>query len=319
MAENSWPFENIDTTETQYSLLFSEFQDNGVAGDNSNPASIAVSVAAGMVLTVSDGFAVIRGFAYQNTADLSLTVDAADAQPRIDTVVLRLDPSVNSIVAAIKKGTAAASPSAPALTQTPDGIYELPLANILVPASVIALDPGNLTDRRQFLGSHVGLWFTASRPSSPDKGRFGYNLTTGKLEWYDGSAWSNVLPLELSGSQFTDGSITNAKLATKPGTYPDALTTASTSLSLTANTYAGGLIVLTAGTATTVTIASTALAVNQRIDFIQQGTGQVTFAAGAGATLVSPDSKLKTRARYSAVSVVCIASGSFVLVGDLTA
>lgn len=319
MAQNSWPFENIDTTETQYSLLFSEFQDSGVAGDNSNASTIGVTVAGGMVLTVSDGFSVIRGFAYQNTADLSLTVEAADSQPRIDTVVLRLDPSTNSIVAAIKKGTPAASPSAPALTQTPDGIYELPLANILVPASVIALDPGNLTDRRQFLGSHVGLWFTASRPSSPDKGRIGYNVTTGKLEWWDGSTWSSVLPIEVNNSLIPDGSITNAKFATKPGTYPDALTTSSTALSLTTNTYANGLIVLTAGTATTVTIASGAMATNQRIDFIQQGTGQVTFAAGAGATLVSPDNKLKTRVRYSAVSVVCIAAGQYVLVGDLTA
>lgn len=61
------------------------------------------------------------------------------------------------------------------------------------------------------------------------------------------------------------------------------------------------------------------LSVGQRIDFLQDGAGQITFAAGSGATLQSDDGKLKTAAQYVAVSVFCVASGQYRLVGNLSA
>jgi hypothetical protein len=57
------------------------------------------------------------------------------------------------------------------------------------------------------------------------------------------------------------------------------------------------------------------LSVGQRIDLLQLGTGQVTVVA-SGAT-VNGTPGLKLRARYSAASVVCVATDSYVVVGDL--
>jgi hypothetical protein len=55
----------------------------------------------------------------------------------------------------------------------------------------------------------------------------------------------------------------------------------------------------------------------QSVNFIQAGTGQITFA-GSGITILSKDSKLKTAAQYSGASVVKV-SGAYYLIGDLGA
>jgi hypothetical protein len=75
-------------------------------------------------------------------------------------------------------------------------------------------------------------------------------------------------------------------------------------------------LIRSTGSAITVTVANV-LAVGERIDFLQDGAGQITFQAGSGATLQSKGGKLKSAAQYSAVTLACIASGQYRLIGDL--
>ena len=72
------------------------------------------------------------------------------------------------------------------------------------------------------------------------------------------------------------------------------------------------------GSAITITLDNV-LSVGESIQFIQAGTGQITFAAGAGVTLTSADSFLKTAKQYAGASVVCAASGVYHLIGNLGA
>jgi hypothetical protein len=59
------------------------------------------------------------------------------------------------------------------------------------------------------------------------------------------------------------------------------------------------------------------LSVGEQVDFLQNNALQITFAAGSGVTLNSKGAKLLTSAQYSPASVKCVASGVYVLVGDL--
>jgi hypothetical protein len=70
--------------------------------------------------------------------------------------------------------------------------------------------------------------------------------------------------------------------------------------------------------AATITVANV-LAAGESINFIQTGTGQITFTPGAGVTLLSKDSNRKTNAQYSAATLIAQGSGTFYLVGDLVA
>ena len=62
---------------------------------------------------------------------------------------------------------------------------------------------------------------------------------------------------------------------------------------------------------------STALTVGQRIDIVQMGAGQTTVVA-TGVT-INATPTLKLRAQYSAATLICTASNTYVLAGDLAA
>jgi hypothetical protein len=58
------------------------------------------------------------------------------------------------------------------------------------------------------------------------------------------------------------------------------------------------------------------LATGDRVDFIQDGAGQITFS-GSGITLQSKGGALLTAEQYSAATIVKVATGQYRLIGDL--
>jgi hypothetical protein len=103
------------------------------------------------------------------------------------------------------------------------------------------------------------------------------------------------------------------------GNLQGGTTWTSTTAAATYNANnSGRTIRLTGTTGRTFTLGSGLLA-GHRIDFIQDGTGQITFVAGSGVTLKSKDNKLKTAGQYSAVSVIAFSTTEYYLVGDLAA
>ncbi len=94
------------------------------------------------------GSAWINGYRYENTDDLNIPLTTANgSNPRIDRIVVRLSMVSRSIQLAAVAGTPAASPLAPALTRTSD-IYELGIADVLVPAAATSIAANNITDTR---------------------------------------------------------------------------------------------------------------------------------------------------------------------------
>jgi hypothetical protein len=66
-----------------------------------------------------------------------------------------------------------------------------------------------------------------------------------------------------------------------------------------------------------ITITVEGLAVGQQVDFLQNVAGQITFVNGAGMTLNSKDGNLLTVGQYSPAGVKCVATDTYVLVGNL--
>jgi hypothetical protein len=90
--------------------------------------------------------------------------------------------------------------------------------------------------------------------------------------------------------------------------------TAYTILSADENTF----IRSTSETAVTMTI-NNVLGIGESVQFIQFGAGQITFAAGSGVALRSVDNKLKSNKQYSVVAITCVASGEYLVTGDVAA
>jgi hypothetical protein len=151
MAQTSWPFENIDTSEAQFSAWARNIGE-GIRADFGGELAVSAD-GADMTVDVLSGQALVRGHYYDSSSTEVITIPAADAtNPRIDTLVLKLDPTANTITLVVVEGTPGASPSAPELTQTESLNYEFPLADIAVAANAVAISSGDVTDRRTFIG-----------------------------------------------------------------------------------------------------------------------------------------------------------------------
>lgn len=98
-------------------------------------------------------------------------------------------------------------------------------------------------------------------------------------------------------------------------TYTPAITTVTTTYTLLASD-SNKIIYSTGGSAYNLTVANV-LTPGQWVDVVQYGAGQITFVAGSGVTLNSTGAKTKTNVQYSTVSIICVASGLYVLAGDL--
>ena len=131
----------------------------------------------------------------------------------------------------------------------------------------------------------------------------------------------------------TVGAVSRLRLVSQAVTGPTGATGAagtngdwSTAQTLNAQTDSyqlqssdiGKLVTLSKSTAVNLTVPSgLGLTAGQRIDLAQLGAGQVTVVASS--TTVNGTPGLKLRAQYSAATLICTATNTYLLVGDLSA
>lgn len=94
-----------------------------------------------------------------------------------------------------------------------------------------------------------------------------------------------------------------------------------TSYTLVAADAENKLVTLSNAAAITLTIPPSVFTAGQQINVASIGVGLTSFAQGAGVTITSTGASAAApilRARYSAGTVICTASNTFLIVGDLT-
>ena len=152
MAEISRFFNSINSdrlySAADWAAYFASFIGNGVIPLPSDQLAVSVGSGEGLSIAVAPGFAFVNGYNYQLTEALELTLATADgSNPRIDRVVVCWSRSLREMFLAVLTGTPAATPAAPALTQTSD-VYELCLADIAVARGATELTQSAITDTR---------------------------------------------------------------------------------------------------------------------------------------------------------------------------
>jgi hypothetical protein len=94
-----------------------------------------------------------------------------------------------------------------------------------------------------------------------------------------------------------------------------------TTYTLVAADAANKWVTASNASAITVTVPPSVFSTGNIINLQQIGAGQVTFAQGAGVTITSTGataSAPKLRVQYSACTIICTASNTFTIVGDLS-
>lgn len=226
MAETSWPFhDGVDGTpvlETQWSIMARQWSATGVVGIPGDTNLQCYGNSSGLEVHVRAGRAGVRGHWYDSDAVETLAISAnSSGNPRIDRVVLQLDPSADEAVLAVLTGTPAASPSAPALTQTDDGVYELSLGFVAVANGAAGIDAGNVSDDRTFASIPYTPALSSRRPDGPVVGQRIWETDTGYDMVWNGSAWAPVRS-EGAYSTFTPtvtGAVANPTVSSATGRY----------------------------------------------------------------------------------------------------
>lgn len=93
-----------------------------------------------------------------------------------------------------------------------------------------------------------------------------------------------------------------------------------TTYTLVATDADNKLVTLSNASGITLTVPPSIFTVGQQINIAQTGAGQVTLAQGSGVTITSTGASAsapKLRVQYSAATIICTASNSFLVVGDL--
>jgi len=177
-------------TQPQFAEVLEKIYSNGVFDDVDNELEVEETDPVALAVRVKTGEGWINGFWYQNTADLTKSLGAADpTNPRIDRIVLRLDTVTNfKISIEVLAGTPGAVPSAPTLTQDAS-TYEISLAQVAVAAEATSVSDANITDERAFIAeqqmANLGGW-------TPKIGTWAYASPTTITVPSGAASWASI-------------------------------------------------------------------------------------------------------------------------------
>ena len=159
--------------------------------------------------------------------------------------------------------------------------------------------------------------------TSPQEGQFAFTKDTNSLWYYTGSAWvasgatGDIEGITTSTDSGLSGGVTSGTAVLRLKLEFDAET--GTTYTLVAGNL-NQLVTLNNASPITLTVPPSIFSAGDVINIAQIGAGQVTLAQGAGVTITSTGataSAPKLRAQYSAASIICTASNTFLVIGDI--
>ena len=159
--------------------------------------------------------------------------------------------------------------------------------------------------------------------TSPQVGQFAFTKDTNTTWYYTGSAWvasgatGDIEGITTGTDSGLSGGVTSGTAVLRLKLEFDAET--GTTYTLVAGNL-NQLVTLNNASPITLTVPPSVFSAGDVINIAQIGAGQVTLAQGAGVTITSTgasSSAPKLRAQQSAASIICTASNTFLVVGDI--
>ena len=288
---------------------------------NSSSLAVTQNSPVGMSVIIASGWAAIVGttqanmgtyVGYNDAATVVAITTANPTNPRIDLVCMTVQDAYytgasNNVIFQVVAGTPASSPVVPS---TPAN--SIALAQVAVAAGALSITTANITDLRVAVTTNI--------PESGDISAVvaGTGLQGGGTSGSVTLAINTAVTADLTTAQ----TLTNKTLTSPLINLGINAQTGTTYTTVLADN--GKLVTQTNASAITTTIppnSSVAYPVGAQINVVQLGAGQVTFAQGAGVTIVSTGataSAPKLRAQYSTATAVQTATDTWLVMGDIS-
>ena len=102
MAIHTYMYDGVTYTFANLAEMFASFVHNGYVNGILNNLEVS---AAGGIVSLASGFAIINGYWYKNPASKIMTIGVPDpTYPRIDRIVVRYDITAATITEAVLPG-----------------------------------------------------------------------------------------------------------------------------------------------------------------------------------------------------------------------
>jgi hypothetical protein len=313
LQNGSHPAENDRLTTQALWATTGIIKSTSLAVTPNSPVGMSVIVASGWAAIVGTTQSNMGTYVGYNDAPTVVAITTANpTNPRIDLLCMTVNDAYytgaqNNVVFQVVVGTPASSPVVPS---TPAN--SIALAEIDVAAGALSITSGDITDLRVLVTTNI--------PESGDITAVtaGTGLSGGGTTGAVTLSINTAVTADLTTAQ----TLTNKTLTSPLINVGINAQTGTTYTTVLADN--GKLVTQSNASAITTTIppnSSVAYPVGAQLNFAQYGAGQVTFAQGAGVTIVSTGataSAPKLRAQYSTATAIQTSADNWIVVGDIS-